>query len=238
MTENYGPTFKPNPEREYSREVAGTVYDRIPVLTPLVQIGGDLHKVIQDTAAQHFQEGDILVLSEKMVGITQERVVHQSEIKVSWLAKLIAKFVVKYPDDVGWENPMKVQVAIKQVGYPRTILAVIVGGIMKYIFRQPGWYYRIMGRDVAAIDGFNPIAIPPFNEYALLAPAEPDKVSTELEKKFGVPVAIVDASNITTHILGRSEDFPYTESEFIDIVEGNPMGQGDEQTPMLIIRKQ
>lgn len=236
-TKQTGIQASPNPDRELTKSFADLRFNRLPVRTSLVQINDDLMQLIADFAAPSFAEGDILVLSEKVVGITQGRVVHSSEVSVTWLAKLIARFVIKYKDDVGWENPKKVQVAIDQAGYPRTILAVVLGGIMKFLFRKPGWYYKIMGPDIAAIDGFNPIAIPPFNEYALLAPANPHQVCEQIQQRFGVPAAIVDASNIATHILGRSSAIPFTDKELVQILEGNPMGQEDEQTPLLIVRK-
>jgi F420-0:gamma-glutamyl ligase-like protein len=233
---NFGIQTQPNPDRTMEVEMDGEIYVRYPIKTRLVNLGDDYMEVVKTFAVPHFQPGDIITLSEKMIGICQKRVVHESEVEASWLAKLIAKYVTKYSDDVGWENPKKIQVAIEQVGYPRSMLAVAVGGVMKFVFKKPGWYYEIMGRDVAAIDGFNPIAIPPFNEYATLAPANPDGVCNRIENETGVPAAIVDASNVAVHILGKSDVMPYTEAQLIKLLEGNPAGQEDEQTPIILIR--
>lgn len=235
--EDFGLQKQANPDRELLGKLGNKQFYRYPVRTNLVQIGDSYLDVIQKFVSPVIEKGDLIVCSEKFIGICQKRVVHESEIRVSWLAKLIARFVVKYKDDIGWENPKKVQVAIEQVGYPRTVLAVIVGGVMKFVFRQAGWYYRIMGRDVAAIDGFNPIAIPPFNEYALLAPANPDKVCNEIEELTGSPAVIVDASNVAIHILGKSDGVNYSDEELQQIMAGNPMGQGREQTPVIVVRE-
>lgn len=234
--ENYGIQEKANPGRELTAKVGSKEFSRLPVRTHMVQIGEDYLSVVEKYAKPHVKPDDILVCSEKFIGICQRRVIHESEISESWLAKLIAKFVVKYPDDIGWENPKKIQVAIDEVGYPRTVLAVVVGGIMKFIFRQAGWYYRIMGRDVAAIDGFNPIAIAPFNEYAMLAPEKPNEVCDEIEKVTSTPAVIVDASNIAIHILGKSKGVRMSNDELVELMHGNPMGQGREQTPIIIAR--
>jgi F420-0:gamma-glutamyl ligase-like protein len=238
---DFGIHTYPNPGRELYKEHNSLRYARYPVGTRLVQLGDSYLEVIEKYARPHLQPGDFLVCSEKFIGICQRRVVHQSEVKATWLAKLICRFVTKYPNDVGFENPLKMQVAINEAGYPRMIAAVILGGLMKYIFRQRGWFYIIAGNQIAAIDGFNPIAIPPFNEYATLAPANPDGVCNEIEEKIGVPAVIVDASNVATNILGRSkgvgEKLQLSDTDLIGIVEGNPMGQSREQTPVLIIRK-
>ncbi len=233
---DFGFQKEANPGRQLESSMGNKEFYRYPVRTHLVQIGEDYLEVIEKYAGPSIKQGDLIVCSEKFIGICQKRVVHESEIKESWLAKLIARYVVKYPDDIGWENPKKIQVAIDQVGYPRTLLAVAFGGIMKFVFRRPGWYYRIMGKDVEAIDGFNPIAIPPFNEYALLAPARPNEVCNEIKERLKAPAVIVDASNVAIHILGRSEGISLTDDELVQVMTGNPMGQGREQTPIIIVR--
>jgi hypothetical protein len=232
----------PNPGREFYKEYGRYRYARYPVRTHLVQIGEDYMSVIKKYAAPSLQPGDLLVLSEKFIGISQKRVVHESQIHAGWLARLICKFTTKYSNDIAWENPKKMQVAINEAGMFRAIYAVIWGGIRKYIFRRPGVFYEIMGRDIAAIDGFNPIAIPPFNEYAMLAPEKPNKVCQEIEKAVGVPTVIVDASNVAVHLLGKSgrvhSELKLEPRDVEALMEGNPMGQGREQTPIAILRKE
>jgi F420-0:gamma-glutamyl ligase len=228
-----------NPDRTIDIELDGKTYHRYPVKTRLVNLGDDYMQLVETYVKPHFQVGDFIAISEKVISICQKRVIHESEVHPSWLAKLICKFVTKYPDDVGFENPRKMQVAINEAGYFRMVLAVIGGGVMKYVFRQPGWFYRIAGNDINAIDGFNPIAIPPFNQYAMLAPANSDGVCNEIEEKFGIPATIVDANNVNTEILGRSGGIikmNYDNLQLRRVLAGNPMGQEDEHTPFLIVR--
>jgi len=226
-----------NPERELNHTVDDVTYARYPIRTKIVPIGYSYMTLIKESVVPYFQKGDILAISEKVISICQQRVVHESQVNPSLLAKIICKFVTKYPDDVGFENPRKMQVAINESGWLRIIFAVIGGGIMKFIFRKPGYFYRIAGNQINVIDGFNPIAIPPFNEYAMLAPANPNKVCNEIEGEFGIPTTIVDASNIATAILGKSKGVKFDDHHLQLLLNGNPMGQGDEQTPMILIRK-
>jgi hypothetical protein len=234
---DFGLQREANPNRSLTSTLNGRTFHRLPVRTHLVQLGENYVDVVGKYTEGVLQPGDILACSEKFIGICQKRVVHESEVEASWLAKLIARFVVKYKDDVGWENPKKIQVAINEAGWLRSLLAVVVGGVMKFVFQQPGWYYRIMGKDIEAIDGFNPIAIPPFNEYATLAPAEPDIVSEKIKARTGAEVIVIDASNIAIHILGRSSGVKYNDAELVQILAGNAMGQGREQTPILVLRE-
>lgn len=239
MQQATGVQTQANPGREIDIVVNQRVYKRLPVKTRLINLGDNYIEIAREYVQPFVQPGDFVTISEKVIAICQQRVVHESKVKASWLAKLICRYVTKYPDDVGFENPKKMQVAINEAGYLRMILAVGIGGIMKYVFGKPGWFYRIAGNNINAIDGFNPIAIPPFNEYAMLAPAEPDKVCAEIEDAIGVPAVIVDANNVNTEIMGTSPGIAVMHLNHDDIrqiVQGNPMGQEDEHTPFLIIR--
>lgn len=236
---NLGLQTAANPDRTIDISYDGVIYHRYPVKTDLVNIGDSYIDMIEKYAKQFIQPGDLLAISEKVISICQKRVIHESEVQPGWLAKLICRFVTKYPDDVGFENPRKMQVAINEAGFLRMIFAVGIGGLAKYLFGKRGWFYIIAGNNINAIDGFNPIAIPPFNQYAMLAPAEPDKVCDEIADKFGVMCTIVDANNVNTEILGASRNISptFTRQDLQKILAGNPMGQEDEHTPMLLVRK-
>jgi hypothetical protein len=233
----YGLRTEANPHRELTQEFNGTTYYRYPIRVPMVQIGDSYIELIKTYAAPEFKPGEdiFIVLSEKVISICQKRVIHQSEVEPTWLAKLICRFVTKYPNDVGFENPRKMQVAINQAGYLRMIAAIVIGGIAKFVFGKRGLFYSIAGNGVAEIDGFNPIAVAPFNEYAILGPAEPDATMDHIEKETGIPAIVVDASNVGFKILGRSSGVKISNTDVIAIMKGNPMGQGKEQTPIILV---
>jgi len=240
MEDNLGLQKQPNPNKKLVIAYKDNNYKRLPIKTRLVNIGDSYLELVKDFVLPYYREGDFLIISEKIIGISQKRVLHSSEVKPGWLANTIVKYTTKYKDDVAWEDPRKMQAAIKEAGYFRIITATIIGGIMKFLFKQPGWFWRIAGPNIEAIDGFNPIAIPPFNEYALLAPDKPDQVTQEIEDKFGIPNVIVDASNVAVHILGSSsglQQLGISDSDIKSIIADNPAGQSAEQTPLILVRK-
>ncbi len=236
----YGIKSEANAHRELYMEYRDEKYARFPVETPIVNIGDDLNKFIEDYASPYLKEGDFLCISSKIISITQKFVVHRSEVKITPLARLIVKFVKKWPNDYGYSLPEKMQVAINMVGYPRMIIALLGGTIMK-ILGKPGYFYRIAGHNINAIDGFIPTAMKPFNEYAFLPPINADKIAEDLQNKIGFPVAIVDGNNIDNNIIGYSSKLKesYSVQDLMEILKGNPQGQDDDGniTPMLIIRK-
>lgn len=237
---NYGILQQPNPNRELYSEVDGVNYARYPIETPFVNIGDDLDAFIQTYAKPYYQDGDIFCISAKVVSIAKNMVLHESQVKPTWLAKFIVKFVTKYPDDIGYSHPRKMQAAIDIVGYPRILLALIGGTLMKLI-GKPGYFYRIAGHNINAIDGFNPVSKPPMNEYAVLPPPNGDEISDQIEEKFGMKTVILDGNNIDNNVLGMSKSVKalYSISKFQEIVKGNPQGQEDDgnTTPIMLVRK-
>lgn len=184
----------------------------------------------------HYQSGDMVIFSERMVAITQGRLWHESEIKASWLAKFLVKFVKKWPHDPGFRNPKKMQVVIKLAGVGRVILAALVSALTKPLGVH-GLFYKVCGHGVAAIDGFAPGTIPPYDEYAVLGPENPRGVCNDLTKKFGLAAVIVDANNIDVAVLGASDNLPVTPAELRLLFLDNPIGQGLEQTPICLVRQ-
>jgi hypothetical protein len=152
------------------------------------------------------------------------------------LAKLIVKGVKKYENDIGYSFPAKMQVAIWQAGYFRVAFAALVGTLSRLIGRH-GDFYRIAGNRISEIDGFNPHAMEPFNEYAMIGPGHPNKYCQWVEDTFGIPTVIIDGNNINVEVLGMSSGMPVGKAEVRKILLDNPMGQDDEQTPIMVVRQ-
>jgi hypothetical protein len=237
--ETYGIKNQANTGRDLYQTFNGKKYARYPIETPVVKIGDDLDEFLQKYAFKYCQKDDVLCISAKVVSIAKGFVVHESKVKITPLARLIVKFVRKWPGDIGYSHPRKMQLAIDIVGYPRIILALI-GGVLMKIVGQHGFFYRIAGNNINAIDGFNPVSKPPMNEYGVLPPKNADDLCTDIEKRFGVANVILDGNNIDNNIMGMSESVKarFSTQDFMHIVSGNPQGQEDDGnvTPLLIVR--
>lgn len=215
--------------------VRGVEWERHPVQTHLIHIKEPLAPVFERYAKPRLRDGDWLAVSEKFVTISQGRVIHQSVVRPGRLAKLIVKGVSKHPGDVGYSDPRKMQVAIMQAGWLRMLVAMVVGGATRLLGRH-GDFYRIAGHRISEIDGFNPATVKPFDEFAMLGPENPPRDAAELAAAVGYPVVIVDANNINVEVLGTSPGFPLDDGATREVLLDNPMGQGDERTPIVIVR--
>jgi hypothetical protein len=220
-----------------ARRAGGVDYERIPVRTHLIHIKEPLEPVFDEYVKPVLRAGDWIAVSEKFVTISQGRVIHRSVVRAGLLAHLLVKGVTKHPDDVGYSDPRKMQVAIMQAGWWRMLFAMIAGGFTRLVFRRRGDFYRIAGHRISEIDGFSPATVKPFDEFAMLGPADPAAAADEIAAIVGAPAAIVDANNINVEVLGTSTGFPVDAAVVREVLLDNPLGQNDELTPIIVVRR-
>lgn len=216
----------------------GKRWVRYPVRTELVVIGDTLDEFIKKYAIPNYKKDDILCIASKVISIVNGFYVKESDIRVTSFARFLTKFVKKWDHDPGFRIPQKVQLALDIVGYPRFLLAIFIGGVMK-IIGKPGYFYKVAGHNINAIDGFVPEMYPvPLRGYGFLAPENPNKICDEIQEKYGMKCAILDGNNVDQIVLGMSSQLleNMTKEELLDILRGNPQGQSGN-TPILIVRE-
>jgi hypothetical protein len=226
-----------NPGRTIEVRIGNDTYVRYPIKTRVITIGDNLEHVTKEYV-KDYQPGDIVGIVSKIVSICNGFYVHESKLKITWLSKFLVRFVKKWPNDPGYANPKKIQLAMDIVGLPRFILAMIGGGFMKLI-GKPGYFYRIAGHNINAIDGFSSEIYPkPLDEYGFLLPDNPDAICNELEEKTGIQNVMLDSNDRDTHVLGASTGVKkrFSTEEIKQFFGGNPQGQ-DDGTPFVLVRK-
>lgn len=214
-------------------EVGGQTYRRIPVGTHVIKADDDILEVVERYSKDERQAGDIIFVSEKVVAVTQGRAIPKDEIEIGWLARLLWPRVRKVPYGVGLRSPETMQCAINECGAARIVLAAAVGAMGKLVGRR-GDFYRIAGVQAATIDaaGTSPLQ----SDCVILGPLDPDGVARAIQEKTGLPAAVVDVNDIAgAWVLGSAG---IADTKLIEaILDDNPLGQKDEQTPFGLIRK-
>lgn len=225
---------KPNPGKKLAITIDGTTYLRYPIKTHLITANDNLSDIINKYADKILQKNDLLVLSERIVAITQNRSFLIKDIKPGWWAKKLSQFVSCHPGGIGLKSPWTMELAIKEAGLPRILLASAVALITKP-FGIKGWFYKAAGNNINAIDGPCGYTLPPGNQSAKLGPKEPMKTAQKLSLEFKVKVSIIDANDYGVCVMGYSSgvDKKLTAKIFSD----NPLGQTKEQTPLAVVRK-
>jgi len=232
--------LKPNKGKNLCIEVSredqwGGKWARFPIKTHVITKEDDIGKVCLQYAKPYLKTDDLLFISERVIAITQGRAFPIKEIHPSFLAKFLSKFVTKSPYGIGLGSPWTMELAIREAGILRILLGVLVAAITKP-FGIRGLFYKVVGKNINAIDGPCHYTLPPYNEYAKLGPLNPDKVAMDLKKLLDCNVVIIDANDLGVNVLGKSsKEIPndFCESVFRD----NPLGQSNEQTPLCIVRK-
>ncbi|OGK10062.1 asparagine synthase (glutamine-hydrolyzing) [Candidatus Roizmanbacteria bacterium RIFCSPHIGHO2_01_FULL_35_10] len=216
----------------------------------------DIHFRKNFITSSFFKNKFFLIVSEKIVAIAQGRSYFIWDIKTGFWAKLLSRFVKKTPYGIGLGSPWTMQLAITEIGLPRMLFASLISLITKP-FGIKGMFYRIAGGDINAIDGPTEYSLYPSNVSAKLGPKEPEKVANGIHNflisNFQFPISkqasnfkklisnflgvvIIDANDLGQNVLGNSTGL---ENKLIEkIFKDNPMGQSDEQTPLvLVVRK-
>ena len=226
--------LKPNPGKNLTIKVGGKAYARYPIKTQLVTADDDIVEVVKAGMSVLLEPDDLIIVSERIVAISQGRSFLLDEIKPSRLASFLVRFVHKHPGGIGLKSPWTMQLAINEVGIPRILLAAWVAALTKPLGVR-GMFYRVAGRNVNAIDGPCDYTLPPGNQSAKLGPKEPEKVAQKIADVLKIDVAIIDANDYGQRTLGvsKSVDPRFVEKVFAD----NPLGQADEQTPLALVRK-
>jgi F420-0:gamma-glutamyl ligase-like protein len=227
--------LKPNEGKNEVIEVDGKQYGRYPIKTHVITDNDRIPDVAEKYAAQHLREDDILFISEKAVACSQKRAVPLKDIKPSRLARLLSRFVYRSPYGIGLSMPETMEMALRECGVLRILFAAFISAIGK-LFGKRGWFYRVAGYKAESIDGPTPYTLPPYNEYVVLGPQDPDKVAAETSERVGAKVLIVDINDLAGRILGSS-DPSMDRDHYAAVLKDNPLGQSGQQTPMGIIRE-
>ena len=217
--------------------VDGITYERFPIRMPrLILFGENLEDLMNEYVKPHHKKDEWIMLSEKIISVSQNRVRHISTVKVSRLAHFILLGVKKHKNMTAWAKPEKIQLAIEEAGIWRIIPAMILGGIGK-LFGLHGIFWVIAGSRVSEIDGFIPEDMYPYTEWAVLPPPDPQGVCDDLERKLGIGVVTADANYINVKVLGVSKSVGLDKRTVRRILLDNPIGQGNKMTPFALVRK-
>jgi hypothetical protein len=224
----------PNDDRALHASLGGVVYARHPVRTHLVTADDDAVAVVQRYVGDLADDVRLVAVSERMVAITQGRSYPMGTIRPGRLARLLVRYVTRPGYGIGLGTPQTMQLAIDEVGVPRILLAAALSAVTKP-FGVHGVFYRVAGRQAAAIDGPTSYTIPPYNQAATLGPRDPDGAARTIAAALGVPVAIIDANDAGCAVLGAS---PGVDRRFVQrLFADNPLGQAREQTPICVVRE-
>lgn len=105
------------------------------------------------------------------------------------------------------------------------------------MFGIKGVFYKIAGREVSGLDGFYDGAWKEYKDIGIELPYKSKEVCNEIKNKLGISSMIVDSNDFGQVILGKSDDIKLEDKTLREIIKDNPAGQGQQRTPIILIRK-
>lgn len=207
---------------------------RICVKTHTLSPEDEIGEVVERYAARYLKPGDIVVIAESPVAITQGRAIPVNQMHPRLSARILWRFVRKVPYGVGLRNPFSMEAAIEECGVLRVWFAAILGGFLRMLGRR-GDFYRIAGIQAQMIDAVGTSPVKPYDECVLKGPKEPYEVVKGLKNRFGTEFAIMDINDIggSWAVAATSR---INRAALEELMRDNPMGQGTQLTPITIVR--
>jgi ribosomal protein S28E/S33 len=212
-----------------AREGAGGAVVAIPVRTRLVRSGDDIARIVADAVAGIARPGDVVAVSETAVAIAQGRAIAAERIRPSKLAYMLSRQASALATV---SQPESLQLVIDAAGAWKVLYASAMHVVGHAIGRR-GAFYEILGETIATIDGYTG-TMPPYERAIVLGPEDPDGVAAAIAAATGAHAVVVDVNDLNgAKTLGASA------SSNVGCIEhalrSNPHGNGDEQTPIVVL---
>jgi hypothetical protein len=203
----------------------------LPIRTHLLSQIDQPVEVVKRYVLPHAQPGDVVTIGETPVALMQGRFRHPSEIRPGWVASRICWFFLPTSS---LATACGMQSLVDQVGPWRVFSAFILGALAKKFLNKPGMFYVLAGEQARLIDDVTG-TLPPYDQFVVLGPDQPQQVVDQIQRETGLAAAIVDVNDLkAVKILAVS---PSVSAAFLEqALISNPAGNADEQTPLVLIR--
>lgn len=204
--------------------------DVLPIRTHLLTHLDNPVEVVQRYVVPHAQPGDVVTIGETPLAIMQGRFRHASDVKPGWVARRLCYLFLPTSS---LASACGLQTLIDIVGPLRVLAAFSIGAIAK-VFGKPGVFYQLAGEQARLIDDVTG-TIPPYDQFIVLGPDNPQQVVDQIQQQTGLAAAIVDVNDLkAVKILAASSGI--TTSFLKQALIKNPAGNASEQTPVVLIR--
>lgn len=203
----------------------------LPIRTHLLTQIDSPVEVVKRYVSPHAQPGDVITLGETPVALMQGRFRHPSEIRPGWVATRICWFFLPTSS---LATACGMQSLVDVAGPWRVFTAFLLGALAKKFLNKPGMFYQLAGEQARLIDDVTG-TLPPYDQFIVLGPENPQQVVDQIEQETGLAAAIVDVNDLkAVKILAAS---PRVSAAFLEqALISNPAGNADEQTPLVLIR--
>lgn len=206
------------------------VADVFPIKTHLITAQDTPSSIVKRYVLPHSQPGDIVAIAETPVALMQGRFRHPSTVQPGWVAKRVCYF---FKPTSSLATACGLQTLVDIVG-PYRVLFAFLAGVVGKLIGKPGMFYEMAGEQARLIDDVTG-TLPPFDQFIVLGPADPQAVVAQIRQETGLEAAIVDVNDLrAVKILASTPGV--SEKLLEEALISNPAGNADEQTPVVLVR--
>ena len=224
------PLKYPDPTLAPKKRIIEGIAEVYPIRTHLLTHIDHPVEVIKKYVLPHAQPGDIVTLGETPVALMQGRFYHPTQIKPGWVAKRVCYF---FMPTSSLATACGMQTLVDLVGPARVLFAIVVGTLAK-LLGKPGVFYQLAGEQARLIDDVTG-TLPPYDQFIVLGPDDPQNVVNTIQQETGLGAAIVDVNDLkAVKILSATPGL--STALLKHALRSNPAGNADEQTPLVLIR--
>ncbi|MFM2430292.1 MAG: hypothetical protein RLZZ511_1505 [Cyanobacteriota bacterium] len=212
--------------------------DLLPIRTHLLTPLDRPAEIVKRYVVPHAQPGDIVTIGESPCAIMQGRFRHPSDIQPGWLAQ---RLCYSFHTTSSLATACGLQALVDQIGAWRVFFAFLGSIPFKFLPRSlakslhvDGMFYRLAGYQANLIDDVTG-TIPPYDKFIVLGPNDPQGLCETIKRETGLEAAIVDVNDLRrVKILAASAGVD--QAFLAQALITNPAGNGNEQTPVVLIR--
>ena len=206
------------------------IYKLLPIKTHILGVLDDPINICSSYTKGILKKGDILTIGETPLAVMQGRYLDPNSLSPDFLARLLCYF---FHPTSSLANACGMQALINIIGPTRVIIAWTLGSIFKVIGIK-GMFYRLAGKQARLIDDITGTT-PPYDKTIVLGPLNANLICKEISNELGIEVAVVDVNDLNrVKILASSNKHINIKLE--NALINNPAGNGNQQTPLVLVR--
>lgn len=202
----------------------------IPIHTRILTEKDTIADAVEEYGHYLIGAADVVCVAESVLAITQGRYVRPEELRPSWQARLMNRFV---PNAGSMSTIYGMQAAMEEEGEWKMLFWFVVGFIAKLFGKRGVWYAHC--RQASLVDDVTG-TMPPFDKCIVYGPEDPDRVCEELRERLGCYGAVIaDVNDLKrAAVLGASRNLE--RAEIAQALIDNPFGNGSEKTPIVVLQ--
>ncbi len=206
-------------------------YKAFAIKTDLLGCFDDPVNTVIDYCKGIVEENDILTIGESPLAIMQNRYIAPQNLEYSLFSKVFCYF---FHPTSSLATACGMQLLINRIGITRITFALIFGFLFK-LFGIKGMFYRLTSSESSLIDDISG-TVTPYDKSIVMGPINADLFCNEVSKYLNIEVAVVDVNDLGGVKVLASSNKTVNKILKRNLVS-NPAGNGDEKTPIVIIRE-